>query len=109
MEGEKNKEQPKKFTYEELLGIAGGLKEQNDQLKRELDAMRQYISEQQTQSIFAYLGVANNIMEHTELFDTEFVGIILDDVKKVMLALREIIVPSNESKEKEDGDGASSD
>lgn len=107
MEEKEKKEEQRKYTYDELRGIAGGLQQQNEQLKRELQSMRQYISEQQTQSIFAYLNVANNIMEHVELFDTDFVGIILDDVKRVMTALRSIIVPSDEEKEEQDGDGAS--
>jgi len=98
--------QPNKLTYEELQGIAGGLKQQNDHLQKELNALRQYVSEQQTQSIFAYLNEANKILERAELFDTEFIGIVLDDIKRIMTALRQIIVPDN--KEEQDGGESSS-
>ena len=52
MEENKNNNQPNKLTYEELQGIAGGLKQQNDHLQKELNALRQYVSEQQT--IFSF-------------------------------------------------------
>lgn len=108
MEEKKNTNQPNKVTYDELKGLIGGLqqqndylKQQNDNLKKELNALRQYVSEQQTQSIFAYLNGANKIIENSGLFGTDFLNMMLDDIKRIMLALRQIIVPEN--KEGQDG------
>lgn len=65
--------------------------------------MRQYISEQQTQSIFAYLESSFKVVKYIDLFDSDFAGVILGDIKKIMGALREIIVPKEEQESEEDG------
>ena len=102
---EEKKQDNQELTYEKLLAVAEGLRQQNEQMKRQLQGMQQYISEQQTQSIFAYLEAAFKVVANIELFDSDFAGVILDDIKRVMNALRDIIVPKeNEEQKEEDGD-----
>lgn len=101
---DKNQE-PQKLTYERLQAIAGGLQQQNEQLKRQLDSMRQYITEQQTQSIFAYLESSFKVVNYIDLFDSDFAGVVLGDIKAIMMRLRDIIVPKDEDENEEDDGG----
>ena len=109
MEEEKRNEakQPKqqRYTYEELLEIAGGLQQTNKQLMHEIDGMRAYISEQQMQGTFAFLGACDKVIGNAELFDSEFVMTVIGDYKKTMLALRHLFVPEEQAERNEENDG----
>lgn len=93
-----------KLSYEKLQAIASGLKQQNDSLVQEMNAMRQYLAQQQTQEIHSYLASCFKAIDNLELYSTEFANTVVADVEKVMMALREYVVPQDN--EENDGSAA---
>ena len=105
-----------KIPYDQLVAFANQYLSQNktlvadnEKLNNELIAMRQLIAEQQTQSIFAYLNASFKIIERMEMYEDDFVDILTQDVQKIMMKLRSVIVPEENGtagEEVNDGEGA---
>lgn len=104
MEETKHNEQPEKLSYEKLQEIVAELELRNSRLVEEYKKLRAFVTEQQTQSIFAYLNAAERVIEHYELFSTDFIGVLTKDIEKIMYKLREIIVPEDEEEDEQHGE-----
>lgn len=100
------------YSKEQIASIVNGLRGERDalenekkrllynnqQLQNELQAMRDYLAETQTQSIFSYLNAAFKVIESPEFYATSFIETTCKDVEVIMSSLRKIILPE-ENKE----------
>ena len=111
-EKKENESGSEKLSYEQLQHILYGmnsrvnaLENENKNLKGHISELQEFIAEQQTQSIFAYLSVAQKVLDQQELFNTDFIHRTVEDVMMIMDRLRAIIV-LDETNDKENGEGA---
>ena len=114
----KENKQPEEIDVNHLKHILSGLQDVNRSLEKdnkhmreEMEAMRNYIAETQTQSIFAYLNACFKVLEHSEFYDNDFIEGNIKDIQKVMGNLHSIIAVdyNNVDNGEHDSEGAQAD
>ena len=67
--------------------------------------MRAYISEQQMQATFAYLGACDKVLDKAEWFKSNVVETVINDYEKLMTILRGLVIPNDDTKEEHHAGG----
>lgn len=98
MEENKQNEQ-KKLTYEELQRTAGDLYQQNQKMLRQIQQMQEALQNRDFDYTSFILSMLFKVMDHPEMYDTDFVDWARDRIQTAMRSFYEITSPKEEPKD----------
>lgn len=85
-------QQPKPLTEEELKQRLNVAVTDNRNLVQRLQQAEGYINSLQTQNLFTYISFLLKIVEHPEMYSTEFINNCVADVEDLMTRLHSLTV-----------------
>lgn len=89
MEENKNKEQEKKLSYEELENAAKQISVQADALYKENIQLKQAIQQANLSNMYTELNFKFKVLEHSMMFNNEFIDSIVKEIEDIMTPKKE--------------------
>lgn len=89
MEENKNKEQEKKLSYEELENAAKQISVQADALYKENIQLKQAIQQANLSNMYTELNFKFKVLEHSTMFNNEFIDSIVKEIEDIMTPKKE--------------------
>lgn len=101
LEIKENKAQPKKFSYEELEGIATQLSEQLNAAVRENQQLRKQVQGLTMTNVYTELNFKFEVVKNAHMFSPEFADRIVQEIEDIMTPEKEETPDKEEASDKD--------